>query len=55
VCTDCNRVIDYTDFIKDEVELLKRTEKGLSRKYNFRIKNHEIQFFGLCEKCAGKK
>ncbi len=55
VCTGCNRVIDYTDFIKDEVELLKRTQNGLSKKYNFRITNHEIQFFGLCERCAGKK
>jgi len=55
VCTGCNRVIDYTDFIKDEVELLKRTEKGLSKKYDFKITNHEIQFFGLCAKCAGKK
>ncbi len=55
VCTDCNRVIDYTDFIKDEVELLQRTEKGLSKKYDFKITNHEIQFYGLCSKCAGKK
>jgi len=26
VCTNCQRVIDYTDFIDDEVELLKRTD-----------------------------
>ncbi|MCG2713916.1 MAG: transcriptional repressor, partial [Candidatus Omnitrophica bacterium] len=31
VCTDCNRVIDYTDFIDEEVELLKQTEEGLSK------------------------
>ncbi|MBN1527125.1 MAG: transcriptional repressor [Candidatus Omnitrophica bacterium] len=55
VCTGCNRVIDYTDFIDEEVELLKRTEKGLSDKYNFRITNHLIQFYGLCDKCAKKK
>ena len=51
VCTDCGRIVDYTDFIDEEIELLKITEKGLSKKYNFKITNHLIQFHGLCEKC----
>ena len=51
VCTKCNRIIDYTDFIDDEVELLNKTEKALSKKFNFEISNHLIQFYGLCEKC----
>lgn len=51
VCTDCKRVIDYTDFIDEEKELLDRTEKGLSKKHNFKINGHSIQFFGLCDKC----
>ena len=51
VCTSCNRVIDYTDFIDEEIELLTRTEKGLSKKYKFKISHHLIQFYGLCEKC----
>lgn len=51
VCTDCGRVIDYTDFIDDEIELLNQTEKGLSKKFNFKITNHLIQFYGLCDKC----
>lgn len=55
VCTECGRVIDYTDFIDDELELLKRTEKELSKKYNFEIKGHLIQFYGLCESCRKKK
>ncbi|NWF75626.1 MAG: transcriptional repressor [Nitrospirae bacterium] len=54
ICTGCRRIIDYTDFIDEEIELLKRTEKGLSKKYNFKISNHLIQFYGLCEKCKGK-
>jgi len=53
VCTSCKRIIDYTDFIKEETELLKRTESGLSKKYNFQIKSHLIQFYGLCAECAG--
>jgi len=51
VCMNFRRVIDYTDFIEEEVELLKKTEKGLSKKYNFQIKKHIIQFYGLCDKC----
>lgn len=54
VCTGCGRIIDYADFIEDEIELLKRTEKGLSEKYNFKITNHLIQFYGLCENCKNK-
>ena len=55
VCTQCGKIIDYTEFIDDEVELLTRTEKGLSQKYNFIITNHTIQFFGLCQECQKKK
>jgi Fur family transcriptional regulator, ferric uptake regulator len=52
ICTNCNRVIDYTDFIDEEIELLNQTERGLSKKYDFRITNHLIQFYGLCSECA---
>lgn len=55
VCTNCMRVVDYTDFIDDEIELLRQTEKGLSEKYGFDITSHLIQFYGLCEKCRKKK
>jgi Fur family ferric uptake transcriptional regulator len=55
VCTACRRVVDYTDFIDEEVELLNQTEKGLSKKYNFEITNHLIQFYGLCDSCRSKK
>jgi len=53
VCTNCNKIIDYTDFIEDEIELLERMEKGLSGKFNFKITGHVIQFYGLCDKCRG--
>jgi len=55
VCTSCNKAVDYTDFIKEEVELLDKTQQGLSKKYSFKITGHIIQFYGLCEKCASKK
>jgi Fur family ferric uptake transcriptional regulator len=55
ICTKCNRIINYTDFIDEEMELLKQTEKGLSKKYDFTITNHLIQFFGLCKECSRKE
>ena len=54
VCSNCGRVIDYTDFIDDEIELLHQIEKGLAKKYSFQITNHLMQFYGLCDKCRGK-
>lgn len=55
ICTNCGRIIDYTDFVDEEVELLTRTEEGLSKKFNFKITNHLIQFYGLCSECQNKK
>ncbi|HDT15736.1 MAG TPA: transcriptional repressor, partial [Firmicutes bacterium] len=51
VCTDCNRIIDYDDFIDDEVKLLEQTQKKLSKKYDFNIESHLIQFYGKCAEC----
>jgi len=51
VCTRCGRVIDYTDFIKDELKLLGRVEKELEERFGFEIRNHTLQFLGLCDRC----
>ncbi len=55
ICVKCKRVIDYTDFMDEEAEFLKRAEKGLAKKYKFEVKGHLIRFYGLCEKCKSKK
>ena len=54
VCTSCQRVYDYTDFVDEELELIRKTEKALSNRYNFTIAGHVIQFYGLCDACRGK-
>ena len=54
VCTECGRIIDYTDFIDKEVDLLSNTKKGLAKKYNFEINNYLIQFYGLCSGCRNE-
>ena len=51
VCSGCGKAIDYNEFIDDEKELLSKVGKDLSKKYNFKILEHELTFFGLCEKC----
>ena len=55
VCTKCGRIIDYKEFVDEELELFKKIEKELSNKYNFEIKNHTIQFYGLCKNCLINK
>ena len=54
VCTGCNRVINYSDFVDEEVELIKKVEDALSTRHGFVITNHVIQFQGVCEKCRMK-
>jgi Fur family transcriptional regulator, ferric uptake regulator len=51
ICTSCGRVIDYAEYIDEENELLKRTEDVLSKKFNFKITSHLLQFYGLCSDC----
>jgi len=51
ICTRCGKVIDYSDFIEEETKLIERIECELSKKYNFRIDRHIIQFYGLCDDC----
>ena len=54
VCKKCSRIFEYSDFMENEVDFLKSTEKGLSKKYDFQITEHLIQFYGYCNKCAKK-
>jgi len=55
ICCCCGMIINYNDFIDDEINLLKKIENELSKKHKFKILNHIIQFQGLCEKCSKKK
>lgn len=55
VCKGCGRIIDYTDFIGEETDLIEKVEKELSNKYDFKIDRHIIQFYGLCNECKDDK
>lgn len=51
ICTKCGKIVDYRDFVQEELELIKKTEETLAKKYNFLIQDHNIEFLGLCDKC----
>jgi Fur family ferric uptake transcriptional regulator len=49
----CGKIIDYTDFVDEELKLIKKTEEALTRKHGFKITDHNIEFLGLCPECKG--
>lgn len=51
ICSRCGLIVDYRDFVQEELELVKKTEEALAKKYNFVIQDHNIEFLGLCDKC----
>ena len=51
VCTQCGQIIDYSDFMEEEVEFIKGLEAELSKNHKFKINSHQIHFYGLCERC----
>lgn len=46
ICTNCGRVIEV------EGDLLEVLEHNIEEKYNFKIKNHSVKFYGLCSNCS---
>lgn len=45
ICLNCNNVIEV------EEDLLEQLEDEIEKKYDFEIKNHNVKFFGYCNKC----
>ena len=52
ICTNCGTVINYTEFLDEEKNLIEKIEAKISKKYKITIKKHDLTFFGICEKCA---
>ena len=51
ICTNCGKIINYSEFLDEELSLVKKTEERLAKKYNFIIQDHNIEFLGICKKC----
>ncbi len=54
ICTNCGKIINYYNFLDEELSLVRKTEKKLAKKHNFIIQDHNIDFLGVCEKCKSK-
>jgi len=57
VCTDCGKILNYRDFEKEELDLVRKTEDIMEKKYGFLVRDHNIEFLGLCKECrpGGRK
>lgn len=55
VCMRCCSIIDYDDFVDEEEALVRKTEKKLSEKYDFKITGHMLRFYGICGTCREKE
>lgn len=49
VCEICGEVIDV------EEDMLESLEEKLLMEKGFTVKDHKVQFFGICKKCADEK
>lgn len=48
ICNKCKGVIEVQDDLLDEIEAV------VEKSYEFKILDHSVRFFGLCEKCQSE-
>lgn len=48
ICVNCGKIYEVEEF---ENNITPTLEKAIEKDYNFKILNHSIKFYGLCEKC----
>jgi len=51
ICTQCGKIINYSEFVEEELALVQKIEEKLIRKYSFKITDHNIEFLGRCPDC----
>lgn len=49
ICEQCNKVSEVENDLLDDIE------KEIESKYNFKIHDHNVMFYGICKDCAEKK
>ena len=45
ICSECNNIIEVKEDLLDSIE------REIQSEYKFKIVNHDVKFYGLCEKC----
>ncbi|AKA70006.1 Fur family transcriptional regulator [Clostridium carboxidivorans P7] len=48
ICTNCGSVIEVQHDLLDDLE------HEIEEKYNFKITNHSLKFYGICSKCKNE-
>ncbi|WP_097025595.1 Fur family transcriptional regulator [Clostridium peptidivorans] len=48
ICRNCGKVIEV------QGDLLEELEDNIEKKYNFKIEDHSVKFYGLCNECPRK-
>jgi Fur family ferric uptake transcriptional regulator len=48
ICKCCSRVIEVEGDLLDELESI------VEKQYDFKIEDHSLKFYGVCDKCIGK-
>lgn len=48
ICNVCGKVFEVQD------DLLEQLENDIQQKYNFKIVDHAVQFYGICSNCQKK-
>lgn len=49
ICEQCNKVYEVENDLLDDIE------KEIESKYNFKIHDHNVMFYGICKDCEEKK
>jgi len=49
ICTECGKIIEFED------EVIEERQYDIAKKYDFKIKSHIMQLFGLCKECQEKE
>ncbi|MEA3490259.1 MAG: Fur family transcriptional regulator [Candidatus Omnitrophota bacterium] len=55
ICVKCRRVIDYSDLVEKEKQRVRDMQDKISKRYDFEIKNHFVNIYGLCSKCKKER
>lgn len=48
ICTNCSKVFEVV------VDLLEDLEERIESQYHFKISDHSVKFYGVCEECQSK-
>ena len=48
ICTNCKKVIEFSEDMLDDLE------SDIMKKCGFKVTDHQVKFFGLCEECRNE-